>query len=252
MSQEEHENDNDNDDDEDTEEEIAEEEEANPTNAMEEEQDIEDEMDEALNNDGVDNNEDAEEADIGPRRSTRNRTPREDILTYDESGKQTQMTAEQHCQIVEHIKLQEQHNLFHMMEQTNEHGQHEAMTIGRLINDIDNHIGSEKMFAQQCILEKGLKKFGKRGKEAALKEMRQLHDRTCFAPTSVKEMNWTERKKAQKALPHLTEKRDKSIEGRCVHNGAPSREWLGREESMSPTAAQEGTMSTATADAYER
>ena len=219
---------------------------------IEDQQDIEDELDEVLNNDGINSNEEADEDDIAPRRSTRTRTPREDILTYDETGKQTQMTAEQCCQIIEHIKLQEKHNLFHTSEQANEYSQQEAMMIGRLINDFNNQVGSEQAFAQQYILEKGLRKFGKKGKEAALKEMRQLHDRTCFVPTLIKNMNWNERKKAQKALLYLTEKRDKSIKGRCVYNGAPSREWLGREESASPTAAQESIMLTATVDAHER
>ena len=49
----------------------------------------------------------------------------------------------------------------------------------------------------------------------------------------------------------LTENRDKSIKGRVVHNGAPTREWLGREESASPAAAQESTMSLAVVDAHE-
>ena len=35
-------------------------------------------------------------------------------------------------------------------------------------------------------------------------------------------------------------------------DGAPTREWLGREESASPTAAQESTMLLAVMDAHER
>ena len=42
--------------------------------------------------------------------------------------------------------------------------------------------------AQQCTLEKGLKKHGKRGEDAALKEMGQLHDRACFEPIRVEDM----------------------------------------------------------------
>ena len=61
-----------------------------------------------------------------------------------------------------------------------------------------------------------------------------------------------ERKKAQRATMHLAEKRDKSIKGRMACNRAPTREWLGREESASPTAAQESTMSLAIVDTHER
>ena len=50
----------------------------------------------------------------------------------------------------------------------------------------------------------------------------------------------------------LTKKRDKSIKGRMACDGAPTREWLGQEESASPAAAQESTMSLAVVDAHER
>jgi hypothetical protein len=76
------------------------------------------------------------------------------------------------------------------------------------------------------MLQKGLKVFGKKGHKASMKEINQLHKRTCFAPLKVKEMKPSERKKAQMALMFLTEKRDKSMKGRMVYNGKPLREWL--------------------------
>ena len=79
-----------------------------------------------------------------------------------------------------------------------------------------------------------------------------MHNRKCFEPTSVSDLSATERKKAQRAMMHLTKKRDGSIKGRMVCNGAPTREWLGREEEASPTAAQESTMSLAVVDTCER
>ena len=74
--------------------------------------------------------------------------------------------------------------------------------------------------------EKGLKMCGKRGEDTVLKEARQLHDRACFKPTQVKDMMPKEKRLAQIALTHLTEKQDESIKGRTVHNGKPKREWL--------------------------
>ena len=53
------------------------------------------------------------------------------------------------------------------------------------------------------------------------------------------------------ALTHLTEKRDNTVKGRTVHNGKPTREWLSREESESPTASIEGTFLMALTDAWE-
>jgi len=60
-----------------------------------------------------------------------------------------------------------------------------------------------------------------------------------------------ERKKAQIALAYLAQKRDNSIKGRTVYNGKPTREWLGREESASPTASLESIMLTTVVDALE-
>ena len=53
------------------------------------------------------------------------------------------------------------------------------------------------------------------------------------------------------ALMFLTEKRDSSIKGRMVYNGKPTREWLSREDTASPTVALESIMLTAIIDAHE-
>ena len=49
----------------------------------------------------------------------------------------------------------------------------------------------------------------------------------------------------------LTEKSDGSIKARLVFNGKPTRDWLSREDTSSPTALQEGIFMTATVDAKE-
>jgi hypothetical protein len=65
-------------------------------------------------------------------------------------------------------------------------------------------------------------------------------------------MSPIERRRAQQALMFLTEKQDKSIKGRMVSNGKPTRELLTRQDSASPTAALESIMLTAVIDATER
>jgi hypothetical protein len=65
-------------------------------------------------------------------------------------------------------------------------------------------------------------------------------------------MKPSKRKKAQMALMFLTEKRDKSVKGRMVYNGKPSREWLSREDAASPTAALESIMITGVIEAKEQ
>jgi hypothetical protein len=105
--------------------------------------------------------------------------------------------------------------------------------------------------AQQYILQRGIKKFGQAGREAAVKEATQLYKRNCFEPILPKDMTQQERKKAQDAIMFLAEKRDGSIKGRMVYNGKPTREWLSREDVKSPTTSQESITLTSVIDAHE-
>ena len=107
-------------------------------------------------------------------------------------------------------------------------------------------------FGQQYMLKKGLKIFQEKGHDASVDELRQMHDRKCFIPRSVREMSQSERRKAQEALMFLTEKRDGRIKGRMVYNGKPTREWLSKEEVASPTVSLEALYILGTIDAHER
>jgi hypothetical protein len=119
------------------------------------------------------------------------------------------------------------------------------MLMGRLIYDLNNKVVRQgASFAQQYLLNKGLKVFGQKGHDASMKEMDQLHRRS-FTPASIKKMTQVEQRKAQQALMFLREKRDGTIKGRMVYNGKPTRKWLSREDSASPTAALESIMLTA-------
>ena len=136
--------------------------------------------------------------------------------------------------------------------QSKEYNPQDAMLMARLIYDLNNKVVREgASFAQQYLLNKGLKVFGQKGHDASMKEMDQLHRRSCFTPASIKKMTQAERRKAQVALMFLGEKRDGTIKGRMVYNGKPTREWLSREDSASPTAALESIMLTAVIDAHE-
>ena len=44
-------------------------------------------------------------------------------------------------------------------------------------------------------LQKGVKEFGEQGKQAALKEMKQLHDIECFKPIHKSELSDIEKKR---------------------------------------------------------
>jgi hypothetical protein len=127
-----------------------------------------------------------------------------------------------------------------------------AMVIARIMTDMNSKATMQgASFAQQYIVQRGLKKFGESGALAATKEMDQLHRRNCFTPIDVATMTDEERRKSVDALMFLGQKRDKSIKGRMVYNGKPTREWLSRDDSTSPTAALESIMLTAIVDAKE-
>jgi hypothetical protein len=106
-------------------------------------------------------------------------------------------------------------------------------------------------FIQTYSLNKGLKKFGDRGKDAAQKEMKQLHDRVVFEPILIADMTPLERKRAMESLIFLTEKRDGTVKARTCANGSTQREYIPREEATSPTAATEAILITGVLDAKQ-
>jgi hypothetical protein len=63
-------------------------------------------------------------------------------------------------------------------------------------------------FVETYSLKKGLKQFGKKGYDAALGEIKQLHDRVVFKPINVADLTQQERKRALESLIFLVEKRD--------------------------------------------
>lgn len=82
-------------------------------------------------------------------------------------------------------------------------------------------------FAQQHMLQKGLKVFGKKGRQESAKELNQLHRQNCFTPMLVKDLTQEETKKAQEALAFLAEKQDKTVKGRMVCNGIANQQESG-------------------------
>jgi len=100
-------------------------------------------------------------------------------------------------------------------------------------------------------LKQGIAKYGEAARQAAMKEMKQLHDRECFMPIDPKTMSTTEKKRVLESLIFLTEKKDGLIKGRHCANGNPQRQWMDREQVSSPTVMTESTMITAIIEAKE-
>ena len=108
-----------------------------------------------------------------------------------------------------------------------------------------------KQFVTTYSLKKGIQKFGQRGRAAALKEVKQLHDRSCFRPIHKSTLNSTEKGRALESLIFLVEKRDGTIKARQCANGSTQCSYMGREEVSSPTVAVESTLLMATIEAWE-
>ena len=115
----------------------------------------------------------------------------------------------------------------------------------------DMAMSNNYSFAETYSLNKGLKKFGERGYEAALNEMKQLHERGVFAPRDIKTLTQQERRRAMESLIFLAEKRDGTVKGRTCANGSTQREYISKEEAASPTVSTESIVLTATIDAEE-
>jgi hypothetical protein len=133
-----------------------------------------------------------------------------------------------------------------------EYNEEEAAVIAMFMTELHQKIEVGGVsFVQQYLLHEGLKRFGKKGHEAALKEMDQLDKRSVFTPISIKDMTPEEKAKAMNGIMFLAEKHDKRIKGQFVYNGKPSRAWHDREDTASPTVSTESLFITAAIDAHE-
>ena len=115
-------------------------------------------------------------------------------------------------------KTEVMHNLIATVhpnpEEDTEYASDHAMLIRCVITEFNlkiNMFGAN--FAQQYLLSKGLKKYGRKGKQATSEELNQLHRRNCFTLIKIADLMKMERKKAMQALMFLTEKRDGTIKG---------------------------------------
>jgi len=104
----------------------------------------------------------------------------------------------------------------------------------------------------QYNLKPGLRKFGKRGQTAAVKELTQLHVMDTWRPIHAEKLSREEKMKALLSLLFLKEKRTGDIKGRACINGAPQQDYIAKEDAASPTVSTESTFITASIAAHER
>ena len=65
----------------------------------------------------------------------------------------------------------------------------EAPVMAKIIHHYNTVARDKKSFVETYSLKQGLKKFGTKAREAAFREMKQLHDRKTFQPLHVAELS---------------------------------------------------------------
>ena len=91
----------------------------------------------------------------------------------------------------------------------------EARVLATVITTFNEHMvcAVEEQRQQYVVtysLKAGINKFGEQARVSAHKEMKQLHNRSCFRPVHKCLLNESERHRAMESLLFLTEKRDKT------------------------------------------
>lgn len=103
----------------------------------------------------------------------------------------------------------------------------------------------------QLSLKQGLKTFGEAGENAAMKEVRQLHDFKTFRPIHAKALSYQQRVDALSSLIFLKEKSNGDIKGRACADGRKQRDKMTKDESTSPTVRIESVFLTSVIEAKE-
>ena len=111
---------------------------------------------------------------------------------------------------------------------------------------------TEQTHATTYSLKSAIRKFGETAKDAARKEMGQLHARDCWKPVDHKTLSVTERKRAMETIFFITQKSNKELKGRTCADGSTQRVWMQRDEVSSPTVSTEATLLTGVIDAMEK
>lgn len=103
----------------------------------------------------------------------------------------------------------------------------------------------------QYSLKQGLKRYGKAGANAVIKEMQQLHDRKVIRPRMARMLTLSEKRRALGYLMFLKEKRCGTIKGRGCADGRKQRLYKTKEETSSPTVRTESLLLSCVIDAKE-
>jgi hypothetical protein len=132
--------------------------------------------------------------------------------------------------------------------------------VDDVMHDIDRDLcmtSEDKMrvwayLTVQYNLKQGLRKFGSRGEEAAVKELSQLHIMDTWTPMEASKLSREQRMRALSLLLFLKEKQMGDIKGQACINVVPQRAYIPKEDAASLTVSTESMFITATIAAKER
>jgi hypothetical protein len=97
----------------------------------------------------------------------------------------------------------------------------------------------------------GLKEWGEEAFMTAQSEMKQLHLRNTFKPKHWRELSQVQRQTVLGSHVFLKQKRDGKIKGRTVAGGNNQRDYISKEDDISPTVATESVSLSCIIDAEE-
>ena len=98
----------------------------------------------------------------------------------------------------------------------------------------------------------GLSHFGEKGIAAAKDELNQLQVMYTWLPEDPTMLSTAEKVKALSSLMFLKEKSIGKVKGRACVNGAPHRAYICKEDTSSPTVANEYVFITLVKAAHEK
>jgi hypothetical protein len=101
----------------------------------------------------------------------------------------------------------------------------------------------------QYNLKQGILKFGDKGKQAVMTELRQLYDREVMQAVSKSDLTYDKRRGALQYIMFLKEKRCGKIKGRGCADGRPQHDYMTKEDTSSPTVATKALMLSCMIDA---
>jgi hypothetical protein len=129
------------------------------------------------------------------------------------------------------------------------HAINSLVNYGKVLSPGIKNVVNGLLMAQQYHVNKGLKVFGERGREAVMQELKQLDELEVISPRNWGELTPEQRRTALPYLMFLTEKRDESIKARGCADG--SKQEMSKENISAPVISTDALFITLVIDAME-